>query len=456
MERTAIRWVVVAPVAVASALWTAHLAVHDGPDPRLALAGPAGASLGASALEREEPAPPDPLLPPALPDLALGLPAGTSGTSTARSASATRFLRVAAGPSVADIPAVALAAYQRAERVIGTADPQCHLSWQLLAALARVESDHGRSGGAVPGADGVSRPAITGPALDGRKGTALVLDTDAGDLDGDADLDRAVGPLQIIPSIWAVVGVDGDGDGSRDPQDVDDAALAAAVYLCAGDGDLARRAGLRAAVLGYNHSDAYVDQVVTIMRGYLAGAEVLPVTTSLRAGALVPLAPVETTRGGGDEQARGARDAREPAGEAGVRESGASRFPGTASITVDAPAPEPDVEPVPPPVAEPPGPPVPPEPGAPVPEPPGSPESPEPPGPDPDPEPDPDLLAEAVTACTEAGYVDDPEVADDDHDLCVAAYLEELEPADDQVEPADDPVEPADHPVEAVEPGVAP
>ena len=44
--------------------------------------------------------------------------------------------------------------------------------------------------------------------------------------------------MQFIPSTWSVVGVDGDGDGKRDPQDIDDAALATAVYLCSGDEDL--------------------------------------------------------------------------------------------------------------------------------------------------------------------------------------------------------------------------
>ena len=44
--------------------------------------------------------------------------------------------------------------------------------------------------------------------------------------------DRAVGPMQFIPSTWSVIGVDGDNDGKRNPQDIDDAALATAVYLC--------------------------------------------------------------------------------------------------------------------------------------------------------------------------------------------------------------------------------
>ena len=49
--------------------------------------------------------------------------------------------------------------------------------------------------------------------------------------------------MQFIPSTWAVVGVDADGDGERNPQDIDDAALAAAVYLCSGNEDLSTDAG---------------------------------------------------------------------------------------------------------------------------------------------------------------------------------------------------------------------
>ncbi len=44
--------------------------------------------------------------------------------------------------------------------------------------------------------------------------------------------DRAVGPMQFLPGTWGRWGSDGDRDGVSDPQDVDDAALAAARYLC--------------------------------------------------------------------------------------------------------------------------------------------------------------------------------------------------------------------------------
>ena len=178
---------------------------------------------------------------------------------------------VIAAASTNGIPAAALAAYQRAEQVINAADASCNLPWQLVAAIGRVESDHGRYGGNTLGDDGKSRPGIYGIPLDGSNGTAEIGDTDRGDLDDDPVFDRAVGPMQFIPSTWAVVGVDGDGDGVRDPQDIDDAALASAVYLCSGDEDLATYGGQKASVYRYNHSEEYVDLVLAIMNAYLGG-----------------------------------------------------------------------------------------------------------------------------------------------------------------------------------------
>jgi hypothetical protein len=77
--------------------------------------------------------------------------------------------------------------------------------------------------------------------------------------------------MQFIPSTWSVVGVDADGDGVRNPQDIDDAALGTAVYLCSGSDDLGNEAGQRAAVYRYNHSQSYVDLVLAIMDAYLQG-----------------------------------------------------------------------------------------------------------------------------------------------------------------------------------------
>jgi hypothetical protein len=173
--------------------------------------------------------------------------------------------------SASGIPAAALTAYRRAATIIDAADRSCHLPWQLLAAIGRVESDHGRTGGNVLTDQGVARPGIYGPALDGTGGTSPIRDTDAGQYDRDPRFDRAVGPMQFLPSTWSIVGVDADGDGRRDPQDIDDAALGSAVYLCSGDDGLGTDPGRRAAVLRYNHSERYVALVLAILRAYLAG-----------------------------------------------------------------------------------------------------------------------------------------------------------------------------------------
>ncbi len=198
---------------------------------------------------------------------------------------------IVATASTNQIPSAALAAYQRAEAVINKADKSCNLTWQLVAAIGRVESNHGRAGGNVLDDSGVAKPGIYGVALNGRNRTQAISDSDGGQFDNDTQWDRAVGPMQFIPSTWSIVGVDADGDAKRNPQDVDDAALATAVYLCSGKDDLSSVVGQRAAVYRYNHSQSYVDLVLEIMDAYLDGDfTTVPNNTSV-AGYIVPEAP---------------------------------------------------------------------------------------------------------------------------------------------------------------------
>ena len=77
--------------------------------------------------------------------------------------------------------------------------------------------------------------------------------------------------MQFIPSTWHLVKVDADGDSKRNPQDMDDAALATAVYLCSGKDNLSTRKGQEAAVYRYNHSQDYVNLVLRIMEAYSSG-----------------------------------------------------------------------------------------------------------------------------------------------------------------------------------------
>jgi membrane-bound lytic murein transglycosylase B len=163
---------------------------------------------------------------------------------------------LAVGPlDWSEIPPAALKAYQRAALIMQKSAPGCNLTWEMLAGIGRVESDHGRFGGAIVNDDGTTTPRIFGVALNGAGDVAAISDTENGTLDGDTTWDRAVGPMQFLPTTWDVVGVDADGDGIANPHDLDDAALAAGVYLCAGDVDLSDRAQLEQALWRYNPSE---------------------------------------------------------------------------------------------------------------------------------------------------------------------------------------------------------
>lgn len=161
-------------------------------------------------------------------------------------------------------------AYRNAAAWAARTDPSCNLHWSLLAAIGHVESHH--AGGVAVQRDGDTQPPILGPQLDGAGDFAAISDTDAGRLDSDVMWDRAVGPMQFIPSSWKLMSVDGDGDGDANPNNVYDAAAAAARYLCEGDRDLSRPRDRALAVYGYNHSWEYVGLVLRLAEMYAAGS----------------------------------------------------------------------------------------------------------------------------------------------------------------------------------------
>src|SRR5262245_44125089 len=89
----------------------------------------------------------------------------------------------------------------------------------------------------------------------------------------------AVGWMQFMPSTWATYGVDADNDGTKDPNNPNDAIFAAARYL--------RAAGMpgdpEGAVFSYNHADWYVAEVMAraacfsgIGNGALGGLSLIP------------------------------------------------------------------------------------------------------------------------------------------------------------------------------------
>ncbi len=189
--------------------------------------------------------------------------------TTPRQQSRTLEAWVTSVSSATGIPARAVQAYGDATLALSVEDPGCRLGWPTLAAIGWIESGHGTHGHATLGADGVPSVPIVGPALDGRSGRAAIHSTARSVAwHGDPVWDHAVGPMQFIPSTWARWGADGDGDGVANPQDIDDAALAAGRYLCAGGRDLSTWDGWHAAVLSYNHSEAYAQGVFTRAAAY--------------------------------------------------------------------------------------------------------------------------------------------------------------------------------------------
>ncbi len=162
------------------------------------------------------------------------------------------------------IPQVALESYGYAEWVLQQTRPTCKLQWTTLAAIGKLASDHGRQANASLDPSGRMRPPLVGPALG-------LADTDAGALDGDAASDHAVGPMQMLPSMWRSSGVDADGDDLADPQDIDDAALSAGYFLCASGKDLTNVDSWKAAIASY--PGMQVDKVFETAQGYGVGSK---------------------------------------------------------------------------------------------------------------------------------------------------------------------------------------
>ncbi len=198
-----------------------------------------------------------------------------------------------------DLPLVALNAYVRASNTLAGEDPGCGIHWSQLAGIGRIESFHGYFGNSSLDVNGQTTDLILGIALDGRvlsgptsgdvpdatnrteqtglvSRLALIRDTDGGRLDGDTVYDRAVGPMQFIPSTWRLYDTDGNGDGVRDPQNMYDASLASARYLCNAPGSMLTAEGEQRAYFAYNHDLAYSQNVTVAGRGYHEDIRISP------------------------------------------------------------------------------------------------------------------------------------------------------------------------------------
>ncbi|MCF3963662.1 lytic transglycosylase domain-containing protein [Streptomyces fuscigenes] len=205
---------------------------------------------------------------------------GTPGTDTVT------------GAAESGIPATVLAAYKQAEQELRQSSPQCHLPWQLLAAIGKVESGQAR-GGAVD-ANGTTLRPILGPVLDGN-GFANITDTDHGLYDQDTVHDRAVGPMQFIPSTWQTWGRDANHDGVKDPNNIFDAALATGSKLCASNHDMTVQSDMNAAILSYNQSQEYLHTVLSWYEYYRKGTHEIPDGTGTLPSSPGPLDPTPST-----------------------------------------------------------------------------------------------------------------------------------------------------------------
>ncbi len=186
-------------------------------------------------------------------------------------------------PGALGIPSVALAAYRSAEQKMAVAAPACGVSWNLLAGIGRIESGH--AGGGAVDARGTAVVPIYGPALDGSlPGNEVILQSSVGNRPTYA---RAMGPMQFLPGTWARYASDGKGDGTADPQNLFDSALAAARYLCSGGLNLRDPAQVMSAILRYNNSVAYAQNVLGWAAAYATG--VVPVDLPPMTGPPPPL-----------------------------------------------------------------------------------------------------------------------------------------------------------------------
>lgn len=169
------------------------------------------------------------------------------------------------------IPQMALEAYAYAARVAEVENPDCRLKWTTLAGIGQVESHHGTYRGATIADDGEVSPPIRGVLLDGTAGNMVIMDHEAVSHSGEEPFARAMGPMQFIPETWRLYGVDANNDGDISPDNIDDAALSAAGYLCWRGKDLSKPRGWMEALRAYNYSDQYARTVRDWATAYAQG-----------------------------------------------------------------------------------------------------------------------------------------------------------------------------------------
>ncbi len=134
------------------------------------------------------------------------------------------------------IPAAALSAYREAEKTMAAAAPGCGLSWNLLAGIGRIESPAGAEATAV-------RSVYA----------------------------RTTASKKLPSASWLRFAADGDGDGKSDPQNPFDATLATARDLCSSGLNFRNQAQALAALLAYNDSMPFAQNVLGWAAAYATG-----------------------------------------------------------------------------------------------------------------------------------------------------------------------------------------
>ncbi len=256
-----------------------------------AAVGAAGPSTPAPAasVQADDVSPPAALAPSPPPDLTgpsvVALPRQPAALRVASATtSAPPPALVVSAPGALRIPAIALSAYRNAEGMMNRALPGCGVSWNLLAGIGRIESGHANNG--ATDTTGTAVNPIYGPALDGSlPGNETIV---ASSQLGRVTYARAMGPMQFLPGTWSRFASDGDGDGKADPQNVYDASLSAARYLCSGGLNLRDQSQVMSAILRYNNSVAYARNVLGWAAAYATG--VAPVNLPPITGSVPPIA----------------------------------------------------------------------------------------------------------------------------------------------------------------------
>ena len=147
------------------------------------------------------------------------------------------------------IPELVFYAYRAAEMQLAIDSPECGLPWNLLAAIGRLNSGHA-DGGRTDVLGTLTTPVVTPDGL--------------------------LGPMRLGPAAWERHSADGNADGTADPQNVFDAALAAGAQMCADGGNLREPDGEARAVAAFDRSPDYLANVRTWSREYSKAAEVAP------------------------------------------------------------------------------------------------------------------------------------------------------------------------------------